>query len=435
MYCGSCLRDNALAAALIAEGHDVTLLPLYTPTRTDEPNVSQRKVFFGGISVYLEQRLPLFRHTPRLLDRLWDAPAVIGAFAGHAIQTDPRLLAGITVSILRGEDGYQRKELGKLLDWVRHQPVPDVVSLPFSLLIGLVRPLRETLGRPVCVTLQGDDLFLENMPEPWRTESLELIRARVADVDVFIAVSEYYARFMRGYLGIPAGRIEVVPLGINLEGHGLERPATRDDRFRVGFLARIAPEKGLDVLCEAYRLLRQGPEAPPAVLEAAGYLGAEYKPYLAGIRAKMRHWGLESEFRYHGEVDRGAKIRFLQSLDVMSVPSTYDESKGLTILEAMANGVPVVVPRRGSYPEMIARTGGGLLVEPDDPEALAGAILSLRRDRDVARRLGEAGYAGVRSHYSAARMAARAIEVFESQVAVTAVDRLSRARSGGSGAS
>lgn len=55
MYCGSCLRDNALAAELIARGHDVMLVPLYTPTRTDEPNVSDRHVFFGGVSVYLQQ--------------------------------------------------------------------------------------------------------------------------------------------------------------------------------------------------------------------------------------------------------------------------------------------------------------------------------------------------------------------------------------------
>ena len=67
MYCGSCLRDNALAAELIAQGHDVVLLPLYTPTLTDEPNVSADKVFFGGISVYLEQSSALFRGMPRFV--------------------------------------------------------------------------------------------------------------------------------------------------------------------------------------------------------------------------------------------------------------------------------------------------------------------------------------------------------------------------------
>ena len=91
MYCGSCARDNALAAELMSRGHDVTLIPVYTPTRTDEPNVSEPRVLFGGISVYLQQYASLFRRTPRFLDRLWDAPGVIGAFAGRMVSNDPRL--------------------------------------------------------------------------------------------------------------------------------------------------------------------------------------------------------------------------------------------------------------------------------------------------------------------------------------------------------
>ena len=77
MYCGSCLRDNALATALLARGHDVVLAPVYTPTTTDERNVSGSKVFFGGVSVFLQQHVPLFRHTPAILDRVWDSSAVL----------------------------------------------------------------------------------------------------------------------------------------------------------------------------------------------------------------------------------------------------------------------------------------------------------------------------------------------------------------------
>src|SRR6476646_909898 len=77
MYCGSCLRDNALAAALKARGHDVVLTPLYTPTTTDERNVSESRVLFGGVSVYLEQHLSFFRHTPAVLDRIWDSLPIL----------------------------------------------------------------------------------------------------------------------------------------------------------------------------------------------------------------------------------------------------------------------------------------------------------------------------------------------------------------------
>src|SRR5438045_2862458 len=115
MYCGSCLRDNALAAELISEGHDVILLPLYTPTLTDEPNVSAHKVFFGGISVYLEQKVPLFRRLPGFLDWLWDTEAALRAASKSSIATSPRMLGELTVSMLKGEEGNQRKEFGKLV--------------------------------------------------------------------------------------------------------------------------------------------------------------------------------------------------------------------------------------------------------------------------------------------------------------------------------
>jgi glycosyltransferase involved in cell wall biosynthesis len=412
MYCGSCLRDNTLAAALIAQGHDVILQPLYTPTRTDEANVSRKEVLFGGISVYLEQKSALFRHTPRALDRLWDNPAVIRAFSGRGIKTDPRTLAEITVSILRGAGGYQRKEIAKLLDWLARLPRPDIATLPFSLLIALAKPVREALGCPVVCAIQGDELFLENMQEPYRSECLDLIRRQVPEVDGFIAVSEANARFLCGYLGIPEAKMHVVPLGIQLEGHGMvERPPGAT--FRIGFFSRIAPEKGFHVLCEAYRRLRARPGLPPSVFEAAGYLGPDYRDYFEENRRRLAEWGLAGEFRYHGEPDREGKIRFLRRLDVASVPATYDEPKGIAVLEAMANGVPVVLPHRGSFPEMIEKTGGGILVAPDDPEALAEGLYTIWSDAALASRLSHRAAAGVRRHYGAEAMAARAIEVFE----------------------
>ena len=156
MYCGSCTRDNALARELLARGHEVTLIPVYTPTRTDEPNVSRPQVLFGGISVYLQQYVSPFRWAPRFLDRMWDAPAVIGAFAGRMVSNDPKLLGELTLSMLQGETGILRREFEKLLDWIRAEPAPDVINLPNSLLIALAEPLRREVKRPVVCTLQGE---------------------------------------------------------------------------------------------------------------------------------------------------------------------------------------------------------------------------------------------------------------------------------------
>ena len=413
MYCGSCLRDNALAAALLARGHDVVLTPVYTPTRTDERNVSRAQVFFGGISVFLEQQVPLFRHTPRVFDRLWDAPWVIRLASKRQIKVDPNSLGEMTVSMLRGEQGFQAKEIAKLLQWLRTEPRFDVINLPYALLLGLAEPLRRELKAPICCTLQGEDLFLDGLGADSRRESLSLIRAAMAHVDAFLPVSEYYRDFMTGYLGIPREKMRLVPLGINMDGYGV-RPALRKPPFTIGYLARIAPEKGFHALAEGYHALRQRTKGEPARLVAAGYLPPEHQPYLEEIRGKMREWGLDAEFEYRGEVDRAQKAAFLQSLDVFSVPTTYAEPKGMFLLEAMANGLPVVQPRRGAFPEMVSKTGGGMIVEPDSPSALADAFLDLWRNPDRAVALGRAGAAGVREHYDVGRMAEAAEHAYMS---------------------
>ena len=417
MYCGSCLRDNALAVELLRRGHRVTLLPLYTPTNPDEQNVSQRQVLFGGISVYLQQYSAFFRKTPRFLDKLWDSPWVIKAFATGSISTDPKLLGDLTVSMLEGESGLLRKEFDKLLEWLAHEPVPDVVNLPNSLLIGLAAPIKRALKRPVFCTLQGEDLFLEGLVEPYRSRAIELIRKQVGDVDRFLPVSEYYVPRMSKMLSIPPDRMSVVPLGINLTGYERKpRPASagqHGDPFRVGYFARVSPEKGLHALADAYILLREQTPGARMRFDAAGYMAPVMKEYLDGIKRKLASAGLAEEFMYHGAVDRDGKLAFLESLDVLSVPATYDEPKGVFLLEAMAEGVPVVQPRRGAFTEVVERTGGGLLVPPDDAAALAGGLHKLWKDRDLANTLGERGYRGIREHYSIARSADRLMEAYE----------------------
>jgi glycosyltransferase involved in cell wall biosynthesis len=415
MVCGSCLRDNALARELLSRGHDVLLLPVYTPTLTDETNVSDSRVFFGGISVYLEQHVPLFRKTPAALDRLWDAAPVIRAATGRGVSVDPDDLGALTVSTLKGEEGYQAKELRKLVSYLAGLPPFDLVVLPNSLLVGLAPALRRALGRPVVCTLQGEDLFLDALREPFRSEAKALIARHASAVDAFVATSAYYADFMAGFLGLDRERVHTVPLGISLEGH---HPAFdgRAGPFVVGYMARVAPEKGLHLLAEAYRVLRRERGLGESRLLAAGYLAPEHRGYLGGIETRLREWGLHGEFRYHGVLDRKEKIAFLQGLDALSVPSPYAEPKGLYLLEALANGVPCVEPRHGAFPEVLERTGGGLLFEPNDPRSLAGQLLALAEDREAARALGRRGSEGVRAHHSVARMADRALEVYFSLI-------------------
>ncbi len=410
MYCGSCLRDNALAAELIGQGHDVTLLPLYTPTRTDEPNVSRGKVLFGGISVYLQQNSALFRSMPRWMDRVFDSARALKAAAQRSIAVNPSFLGEMTISMLKGEEGRQRKEFSKLLDWIKTQPAPEIVNLPNSMLLALARPLKKALGCPVVVTMQGEDSFLAGLSELHAGEAIDLMRSRVAEADAFVAVSDYYRDFMADYLKIPQQKLHVIPLGVNPKGTA---PRAKSDTFTIGYFARVCPQKGLRTLCEAYRHLRREMGLPPARLEVAGYLGPEYAEYLRQCENVLEKAGLKGEYRYHGELDRAGKIQFLRKLDVFSVPAEA-EPKGLSILEALANSVPVVQPRSGTFPEIIAKTSGGLLVKPGSYESLAEGIYALWKDPSRGEVYGRCGAEGIRRHYTTARMAERTIEVYHS---------------------
>jgi glycosyltransferase involved in cell wall biosynthesis len=277
----------------------------------------------------------------------------------------------------------------------------------------LAGPLGDALKRPICCTLQGEDLFLDGLIEPYRQQALDLIRAQVPDVARFIAVSDYYVPVMSRRLHIPADRIAVVPLGINLSGYVPRPPVDDDGVFRVGYFARLAPEKGLHLLADAYVQFRSRTAGARVVFEAAGYLSRADEPYLERVRKRLEEAGAGGEFTYQGAVDRDGKLAFLRSLDVLSVPATYDEPKGVFLLEAMASGVPVVQPRRGAFTEIVERTGGGLLVAPDDPSALADGLYTLWRDRTLAAALGARGAEGVAAHYSVARSADRLLDVYD----------------------
>ncbi len=411
-YCGTCMRDNALALALRRQGHDALMVPMYLPPTLDEASAAEgAPLFYGGVNVYLQQASPLFRKTPRWVDRLFDSPAVLRSAAKRAGMTKASELGAMTLSMLRGEDGHQAKELDHLVAWLAGDGKADVVCLSNALLMGLARRIRNETGAKVACTLQGEDTFLDSLSEPHRTESWRTLAERAADVDAFVAVSRYHADLMTDRMKLPPERVHVVYNGIDLTGYG---PPTPLEPPALGYLARMYPPKGLGTLVEAYLLLRKSKRIKGLKLRVAGAQTAGDVSYVADLRAKLEAEGLGADVAFFPNVDRDAKIAFLRGLSAFSVPATYGESFGLYVLEALAAGVPVVQPRHAVFPELLAETGGGVLfAPPDDPRALADALEELLCDPQRARALGEEGRRRVSEKFHVDAMAANVARIFE----------------------
>ncbi|MBI4717581.1 MAG: glycosyltransferase family 4 protein [Planctomycetes bacterium] len=409
MYCGSCMRDNRLAAALIRRGRDVLLLPLYTPIRTDEEDVSLPRVHYGGINVFLQQKAAFFRRTPWVIDRWLDAPGLLRGVGRFAARTRAEDVADLTVSVLEGPQGRQAKELDKLLTVLRELR-PTLVHLPMLLLLGVAGTLRQGLGVPIVCSLSGEDIFIDALPERVRARCVELIRTQAHQVDAFIAPTRYYAEYCVGRFALEPSRVHHAPMGIRVEDFD-GAPMPRRGPFVIGYLARVCPEKGADVLVEAFcRLHGQGRDCR---LRVGGYLGGAETKWWQGVRDSVARRGLTGAFDWVGEVDRAGKQALLRSIHVFSVPTRYVEAKGFPVLEALAAGVPVVQPRRGSFPELVDATGGGVLYAHNDTDALVDALAKLMDDEPLRTQLGMQGRDAVRRLHTDELMAEATWALYE----------------------
>jgi glycosyltransferase involved in cell wall biosynthesis len=425
MFCGNCLRDNVFVKTVRGLGHQVLMVPLYLPLTLDEPDqTANTPIFFSGISVYLRQKSGLFRYAPSWIDDVFASPRLLRWAAGRAAKTRAADLGDLTMSMLQGELGNQARDLELLLNWLKSQPRPDVICLSNALLIGMVRALKQELGAPVVCTLQGEDSFLDGLPEPHRSACWGTLSERAKEVDLFIAPSHYFANRMRDRLGLPGERVRVVYNGINLEGYetGSETPglmaAQSPDNITgpaapiLGFFARMCREKGLHTLVESFIQVRQKGRIPNLRLHIGGSCGPADQPLVDSLREKLRAAGLDGDTAFFPNLERASKIAFLRSLSVFSVPAGYGEAFGLYIIEALAAGVPVVQPNTAAFPELVEVTRGGVICD-GTAAGLAASIEGLLLDAARAQALGDAGRRSVFERFSAESMTRALISEFE----------------------
>lgn len=416
-YCENCLRDAALVKAVRKLGHDVLMVPLYLPLQADKvEQVSNAPIFFGGVNVYLQQKLSLFRKTPRWIDRWFDSRGLLEWAGRKAGMTNARDLGETTISMLQGEDGRQVKELDRFVDWlVTEQQKPDVVCLSNVLLAGLARRIKERLGVPVVCLLQDEDGFLDGLSSPYAERAWAVVHERIRDIDAFLAVSRYYGDTMAARLKAETRRMHVVRMGIELAAY--EPQSATPSTPTIGFLSRMCPERGLDKLVDAFLLLKKSDHLRSAKLRISGGRSVADEPFLKRQKEKLEAAGVLGDVAFLHAFHHPAKLEFLRSLSVLSVPEPQPVAYGLYVLEALAMGVPVVEPAIGCFPETIEAVGGGVLYEPNTAEKLAETLDSLLSDPEAARKLGAQGRAGMLDAFDIARTADEMIRVYEQIVA------------------
>ena len=420
-YCENCLRDADLIKAMRKIGVDVVMLPMYLPMciGAEEP-ASGGPMFFGGINVYLQQKMGIFRKTPGWIDRLFDGRGLLRVLGRKASMTSAKELGEMTISMLRGRDGRQVKELEKLIEWLeKEENRPDVVCLSNALLAGLAGPIRQRLGAAVVCLLQDEDGFIDGLGKPYAEQAWGLVSRCAKDVDVFVAVSEYYADVMRRRMGLGDEKVRVVYTGIPLDGYGDE--ATKAQVPTIGYLSRMCYDKGLDVLAEAFILLKKKDGLKDARLRIAGGQTSDDREFINGVRNKLARAGLGDDVEFAGGFDRESRISFLEGLWALCVPSRKATAYGLYVLEAMAAGTAVVEPAIGVFGELLEATGGGVLFEPNTVEALADALGGLLGDFDNVRRLGAKGKAAVCEKFNVERTAKEMMSIYEEVAGKSAV--------------
>lgn len=409
-YCENCLRDGQMVRALRRQGHDVIVVPLYLPILLDAEGLAgDSGVFFGGVNVYLQQRTGLFRKTPRWLDRVFDSAWVLKKAAAREGSTRAADLGPMTFSMLQGRDGRQRKELERLLEWVKELPRPDVVHISNALLLGVAGEIRSALGARVVCSLQDEDTWVDAMDVPWRERCWSLMAEKARDADAFVSVSRWFADRMAERLQVPSERMHVVPLGIECDPSG---PAPLPfDPPAIGFLSRIHETQGFTALVDAFIELKRRPGLEGLRLRATGGVTSGDARYVRDQMRKLDAAGMRDAVDIVGEFDRAARREFIRSVTVVSAPAPQGEAFGMFILEAGACGVPVVQPDAGAFREVVEMTGGGLVYDPADPAGLVEALERVLLNPDLARELGRTGHETVCRRFSSDAMAANMASV------------------------
>ncbi|WP_297093921.1 glycosyltransferase family 4 protein [uncultured Draconibacterium sp.] len=411
-YCGNCLRDSKYVDALRKLDHQVVKIPMYLPLFSDEHDISDIPIFYGAISTYLKQVYPIFRRAPAWFDKLLNSKPMMKMAASMAGSTRAKGLEDMTISMLLGEQGEQKEELEKMVDWIAEHCKPDVIHISNALLLGLAKRLKEKVGVPVVCSLQDEDVWVDAMQPQFQQPIWDLMHERAEDVDALVAVSNYFADEMKKRMRLEDKKVHTFYLGVDVEDYPYipikEKPKN------VGYISRMCHKDGFDIVVDAFIELKKKAGFEEVKLIATGGLTGDDKKFFKEQKHKLKEAGLLHQFEVVEEFEGAARHEFFKQVAMISVPVRIGEAFGMYLLEAMASGVPVIQPALGAFPEIVDVSGGGVIYSPNTPGKLSESWAELLNDPGKLEKLSKAGYEGTSKKFNIHNHAAEIVELYES---------------------
>jgi glycosyltransferase involved in cell wall biosynthesis len=409
-YCGNCLRDSKYVDALRKQGHQVVKIPMYLPLFSDEHDITDIPIFYGAISTYLKQVYPIFRKMPDWMEKLLDSKPMMKMAASMAGSTRAKGLEDMTISMLLGEQGEQKEELDKMVNWIAEHCKPDIIHISNALLLGLARRLKEKTGVPVLCSLQDEDVWVDAMHPQFQQKIWDLMHERAEDVDALVAVSNFFAETMKKLMNLPAEKLHTFYLGVDADDYHFI-PVKEKPR-NIGYISRMCHENGFDIVVDAFIEMKKKPGFEDVKLIATGGSTGDDAKYIKEQKRKIRNNNLDDSFEIIDEFEGEARHDFFKKVSLISVPVRIGEAFGMYLLESMASGVPVVQPALGAFPEIVGLSGGGVTYMPNSPEKLSETWAELLSDPEKMDKISRDGYEGTKKKFNIHNHAAEIIGLY-----------------------